>query len=50
MRTREELKKAIAEMESSNGVLYNSDRVRKLKYELVNYDEKEKEYLSFSNT
>lgn len=30
MRTREELKKAIAEMENSNGVLYNSDRVRKL--------------------
>lgn len=48
MRTREELKKAIAEMENSNGVLYNSDRVRKLKYELANYDEKEKEYLSFS--
>ena len=48
MRTREELKRAIAEMESSNGVLYNSDRVRKLKYELANYDKKEKEYLSFS--
>ena len=48
MKTREELKKAIAEMESSNGVLYNSDRVRKLKNELANYDKKEKEYLSFS--
>lgn len=48
MKTREELKKAIAEMESSNGVLYNSDKVRKMKYELASYDEKEKEYLSFS--
>lgn len=48
MKTREELKKTIAEMESSNGVLYNSDKVRKLKYELASYDEKEKEYLSFS--
>jgi len=47
MRTREELKRAIAEMENSNGVLYNSDRARKLKYELSNYDKKEKEYLSF---
>lgn len=48
MMTREELKKAIARIENSNGVLYDSDRVRKLKYELANYDKKEKEYLSFS--